>query len=517
MTEYYIINKIGVLRPDLNKAGRSEYSFLKGKTMDLIIYGMIYLGSALMVYNIYGFIRYALYIKGRERTGGSDSILYIPIFLLVMFLLGYIAVGIFVEPNIIVSAILFGGSVFVFIMYILLKRITNRIVENERNEAKLMAEQESSRVKNEFLSVVSHEMRTPMNVIIGLDSIALKDRDVPDTTRSYLEKIGSSAKHLLGMINNILDMNSIEAGELSAKCAPFSLGEAIEQVSAIINTLCDEKGLEYTLDMEDGIDGAYKGDEMMLKQVLIAILDNAVKYTDAPGKVSLSITDAWMDEERAVKFEINDTGVGIDKDFLPKIFDAFTKEDNSSTTIHGGSGIGLALTKKMVALMEGTIEVESKKGTETKFTVTLPLSLYCGGTMLDASGVSLEGRRVLIVEDVPENAEIAADLLELEGVVSEHAENGKVGVEMFESSPEGYYDAILMDLRMPVMDGLTATRAIRALVRPDAESIPIIALTANAFDSDIAQTFEAGMNAHLAKPADADMLYSTLRECIENA
>ena len=486
--------------------------------MTFAIYAMVYLGSALMVYNIIGFILFArkTAAMGEKKKNG---VLYFPIALLIMFLLGYLAVGIFGKPDLIVSGILFGGAIFVFIMYILLGKITKRIAENEQLGAKLMASEESNRAKAEFLSGMSHEMRTPMNVIIGLDTMALMDPSLAPDTKDKLEKIGASAKHLLGLINNILDMNSIDSGEFSVKNVEFSLCDAVGQINAIVGTMCSDRGLEYTVNSEEGVCGRYAGDEMRLKQILLSLLDNAVKYTEAPGKVGLDVARrAGIDGDAQLVFTVSDTGVGIDEKFLPTIFDAFTKEDASSTAIRGGSGIGLAVTKKIVDLLGGTIEVESKKGEGSKFTVALPFEKIADGVSGEnEEEASLEGRRILVAEDVPENAEIVMDLLDLVGALCEHAANGQIAVDMFKKSAPGYFDAILMDLRMPVMDGLEATREIRALSRPDAGIVPIIALTANAFESDVKRSVEAGMNVHLAKPADADMLYSTLKKTIKNA
>ena len=253
-----------------------------------------------------------------------------------------------------------------------------------------------------------------------------------------------------------------------------------------------------------------------------------MKYTDAPGTVTLSVgADGEENGLRTLRFAVSDTGIGIDSAFLPKIFDVFAQEDESSTTRFGGTGVSLAVTKNIVELMGGTITVESEKNVGSTFTVTLHL---CPAPAEEAPAEeapaeeapaeapedgSLSGRHILVVEDLDENAEIVQDLLELEGAESERAENGQIALEMFERSAPGTYDAVLMDLRMPVMDGLEATRRIRALPRADAKTIPIIALTANAFESDVRASMDAGMDAHLAKPTDTDCLYSTLKRLIE--
>ena len=491
------------------------------------IYLMIYLGAALMAFNIFGFARFAGSIRKQHSWEEGNGILYFPIALLTMFLLGYLAVGLFGKPDLIMAGILFGGSIFVFIMYRLLSGITHRIAENEQLEAKLMAAEEANAAKTSFLAGISHEMRTPMNVILGLDGMALKDPDLKQETRGYLEKIRLSARMLLGLINNILDMNRIETGSLTIQNAEFSLEDTLAQVNAVTGTLCETKGLRYEYRMPEGGGGRYIGDEVQLKHVLMSILDNAVKYTNAPGTVRLSVERVAADATtQTMLFTVEDSGVGIDSSFLPRLFEPFSQEDASSTNQFGGSGLSLAVTKNIVELMGGSIAVRSEKNVGSTFTVTLPLRCVPQDGEPEAPAapeeaaqtpVSLEGRRVLVAEDLPENAEIVMDLLELEGIEPEHAENGRIALEMFSGHPENYYDAILMDLRMPEMDGLTATRSIRALDRPDAKTVPIIALTANAFESDVKQSLGAGMNVHLAKPTDADLLYTVLRQEIGRA
>ena len=485
--------------------------------MEYLIYGLIYLGSILMLFNIYGFIRFMRMVSKRERWEKGKVILHIPVILLILFLLGYLAVGIFGKSDIIMSGILFGGSIFVFIMYILLGRITQKIFENEQLESKLRVTQESNRAKTEFLSGISHEMRTPLNAIIGLDKMALNEDGIADSTRDYLEKINLSAKHMLGLVNNILDMNSMETGAFAINDEEFALRDVIGQVNVIAETMCKEKDLTYICSQSDDVEGNYIGDEMRVKQILLSLLDNAVKFTDPPGKVELDIKKGLdPDVGDVLVFTVKDTGIGIDEEFLPNIFGVFTKEDASTTSSYGGSGIGLAVTKNVTNLLGGTITATSIKDVGSSFVVTLPLTPVQAAED-EAEAVvteTLEGRRILVVEDIKINAEIVMDLLEIEGAETEHAENGKVAVDMFTASAAGYYDAILMDLRMPVMDGLTATKRIRALNREDAKTVPIIALTANAFSSDVRECLDVGMNAHLAKPADSDQLYETLKTAI---
>ena len=483
-------------------------------------YCMVYAGSALMVYNIWRYTRFARRLQEKKKWGKERRVLHMPIFLLVLFLLGYLFIGLFGKPDLVVSGILFGGSVFVFIIFDVLQRITSSVQENERLEAQLRASEESNRVKSSFLSNMSHEMRTPLNAIMGLDALALQNPSLPEETREQLKKVGLSAKHLLEMINNILDMNSIEAGSLVLKEEEFSLGEMLELANIITRNRCEEKGLTYESRFSDSLDDYYIGDETMLKHALLNILGNAVKFTPAPGTVTFSVEqDETVGPHRTLRFIIRDTGIGIDEKLMPTLFTPFTKGDASNTNRYGGSGLGLALSKRVAELMGGGVAVDSTPGEGSTFTITVRLGASerkkeAEQSVSDGAGTELAGLHMLIVEDIDLNAEIVADLLDLEGISSDRAENGLVAVNMYAESKPDTYDAILMDLRMPVMDGLDATRAIRALERPDAKTVPILALTANAFDEDVRNSLEAGMNAHMAKPVDPDILFDNLRHLV---
>ena len=513
--------------------------------------------------------------------------------------------------------------------------------------------QEASRAKTVFLSNMSHEIRTPMNAIIGLDTIALNDEDISPETRDYLEKIGSSAQHLLNIINDILDMSRIESGRMTIKSEEFSFVKAVEQINAIISTQCSSKGLKYECRVIGEVDEFYIGDDMKLRQVLINILGNAVKFTPEGGTVSFLIEKiAGFDSKSTLRFIIKDTGIGMSEEFLPKIFDSFSQEDPSSPSKYGTTGLGMAITKSLVEFMSGDIKVESEKGKGTQFTVTVTLTDSERSTMTGAmtfnpgdltvlvvdddkvdleharlvlgqagfncevavsgeeavkmvelrnarrepyniilvdwrmpgmdgiettrkvrevagsssviviltsynwdditeeaksagvdsfvakplfaatvmneyesaysvrnntqtkSEVNLEGKRILVAEDVDINAEIMTMLLQSRGMTADVATDGQQAVNLFESNPEGYYSAILMDMRMPVMDGLEATGVIRSFDRADSKTIPIIALTANAFDEDVQRSLQAGLNAHLTKPVEPESLYSTLEGLI---
>ena len=481
-----------------------------------LTYGMVFSGAVLMVCNIFFFVQYARFVQKQKSWKRSNALLNIPILLLVLFLLGYLAVGILGKPDLVVAGILFGGSIFVFIMYRLLKGITRQIIEGERVEADLAAKEEADQAKARFLASMSHEMRTPLNVIMGLDEVALRHPALPPETREQLQKIDLSAKHLLSLINNMLEMNQLKTGQIALRHAEFSLRGALDQVNAIAATLCGEKGLGFEASLLEGTDYMLFGDETLLKEVLLSLLGNAVKYTEPGGKVRFTVeVYPRGDGRRNCRFSVTDTGIGISPEFLPKMFEPFSREEDGSTDRYGGSGLSLAITKDTVELMEGSINVHSEKGVGSVFTVTIPMRCTREEKIRiqpEAPEVSLEGRRVLVVDDLAENREIVADLLELEGVEIETAADGRIAVEMVKKSPPGYYDAVLMDLRMPEMDGLEATRRIRALNRPDAGTMPIIALTANSFESDVQASLAAGMNEHLPKPADADLLYQTLKK-----
>ena len=536
-------------------------------------------------------------------------------------------------------------------------RETRKSMEQQQVlEAALKEAETANKAKTAFLSNMSHEIRTPMNAIIGLDSIALNDKTISPQTREHLEKIAASAHHLLGIINDILDMSRIESGRLIIKHEEFPFSKTLEQVNTIISGQCRDKGLTYECRTKGQIDEYYIGDDMKLRQVMINILGNAVKFTPEGGKVSFIIEDmARMDNKATLRFTIKDTGIGMSKEFLPKLFDAFSQEDAATTNRYGSTGLGMPITKSIIELMNGTIDVESEKGKGTTFTVVITLtqaerrsaeeendielkphemsvlvidddriacehaevvlgqlgvsceSVMSGRAAIDmvkvrharredynlilvdwkmpemdgvettrqiraivgpdtpiiiltsynwediedearAAGVDsfaakplfagtvmdefreafrskrarlahetadLKGRRVLLAEDITVNAEIMMMVLSMREMEVEHAENGRIAVEMFSGHEEGYYDAILMDMRMPEMDGLEATRRIREMQRRDAKTIPIIALTANAFDEDVQRSMQAGLDAHLSKPVEPDVLFETLENLIK--
>ena len=522
----------------------------------------------------------------------------------------------------------------------------------------LNAAKEADKARSAFLSSMSHEIRTPMNAIIGLDTLALKKGNLDGETRGYLEKIGGSARHLLTIINDILDMSRIESGHVALRKEAFSLAALLEQVCAPVKAQCEEKGLTFECRKLNETGDAYIGDETRIREALNNILSNAVKFTEAPGCVTLTVEKtAAFEEQSTLRFRVKDTGIGMEESFIPHIFDAFSREDGSNRNRFSGTGLGMAITRQIVEIMNGTVSVKSEKGKGTEVTVAVTLKDgsaedTAAGSMIDPAKLSvlivdddpveaehaksvlddvgiradscsnghealerlreahgkrrpynlilmdwnmpgmdgletseeirrqfgdesaivvltayswddirdeahkvgvdhflakplfasnvmeqirqiarqadrpllreskradLKGRRILLAEDLQSNAEIMTDILEMENIRTDHASNGKIATDLFAKSDPGTYSAILMDIRMPEMDGLEAAAAIRAMNREDAKRIPIIALTANAFDEDVQRSMQAGMNAHLSKPVDSDQLVRVLGELIWQA
>ena len=410
--------------------------------------------------------------------------------------------------------LLVGGAVIVAlsVMAALLYR------NGKRLKVALEQAREANAAKTTFLSNMSHDIRTPMNAIVGLTHLALEEEDL-GTIRSYLDKIDASSDFLLGLINDVLDMSKIESGSLTLSPEPLTRVEFAESIDTVIRPLMDSRRLNFECRLEDGPD-CILVDRLRFNQIFLNLLSNAAKYTPTGGKVSLIMEElpARAGESR-LRFTVRDTGVGMSEGFLDHLYDPFSQEHSQLSGNIKGTGLGLPIVKSLVDAMGGTIAVESHLGQGTTFTVELTVPLAEPVAEADPqqrpAGSELAGSRILLVEDNEINTYVAKLILEEVGCVVTTAENGQDALEQFEASAPGGFDAILMDVRMPVMNGIEATQAIRALSRPDAAAVPIIAMTADAFAEEQKRTLDAGMNAHLAKPIDPPLLYAVLESQIQ--
>ena len=384
-----------------------------------------------------------------------------------------------------------------------------------------------SQAKSDFLSRMSHEIRTPMNAITGMTAIAKTVLDDKEKALDCLEKIESANTYLLSLINDILDMSRIESGKVELNLESADLNRRLLRLEALLRPQAQAKGLNFAVD--NGFSGPpVLLDELRLSQVLINIVGNAIKFTPAGGRVALRLEQLPPDPVQEsqsgarLRFSVEDTGIGISREALGRIFNAFEQGTKNTSLTYGGTGLGLAISSRLVQMMGGALEVRSEPGEGTTFSFVLHLAYAPEGTApvelaeeaaVDAA-YTAEGRRVLLAEDNALNREIAESILRMRGFAVETAENGQEAVDLFASRPPYYYDAILMDIRMPVMDGLEATRRIRTLGKPDSRTMAIIAMTANAFDEDMKKSLASGMSCHLSKPIEVDKLLEALRRCM---
>ena len=382
------------------------------------------------------------------------------------------------------------------------------------NMKKAVAKAEAENMaKSEFLSRMSHEIRTPMNAIVGLSTlISMKDH-VPEDVKESLAKLNDSSRYLLGLINDILDMSRIDQGMMTIAEESFSLNRALDEICSIMQAQAQRKQVKLSSRLEIKHTDL-TGDPIRLKQVLMNLLSNAIKFTPKDGRVSLTVTELEEnDTGAAYLFCVSDSGAGIPKEDISRIFESFEQLGNNRNRSQG-TGLGLPISRTIVELMGGTLSVKSKvgSGSEFYFTISLPYGKPVETHEHDVSAQTFANTRFLLAEDNLLNAEIATDLFAAMGAQVELAADGAQAVELFMNSQSGYFDLILMDLQMPNMDGLEATKSIRASSHPEAKSIPIIALTANTFQEDRDMTRAAGMNDFLAKPLDMEQIHVVLQK-----
>lgn len=401
------------------------------------------------------------------------------------------------------------------------KQYRNEHEQIERlREAKLEADRANS-AKSMFLSSMSHDLRTPLNGIIGFTNLAINESD-PVKKQDYLNKVKSSGTLLLDLVSDTLELSRIESGKSVLSPEAVSIREMAEAVVTALGPSAEIKNLALKADPAAFPDKVVWTDRLKFQKIFLNLLSNAIKYTPSGGSVSASIVmlDPPVDG-RNCRVTVSDNGIGIAEEFLPHIFDAFAQEHRPESANVLGTGLGLAIVKKTVGIMGGAIGVESKAGKGSTFTVDLPLEeardAQIGSKARADTSASLKGRHILLCEDNYLNTEIAKILLEDKGMTVDCAKNGRLGIELYRDSVPGHYAAILMDIRMPVMDGCEAARLIRRMQRPDAASIPIIAMTADAFEEDIRNCIAAGMNAHVTKPIDPKKLFAALCEFINPA
>ena len=398
---------------------------------------------------------------------------------------------------------------------------------NQALQAAADAAENASRAKSDFLSRMSHDIRTPMNAIVGFSTLLARDAEKPEKVLEYTQKISASSNHLLGLITDVLDMSRIESGKTALNLAADRLTDIAAGLEAVIRPQTNAKNQSLIIRTEDIRHDAVFVDRVRLNQICLNLLSNAVKYTPAGGHIQLIMAERSCSGATAnVEIVVEDDGYGMSQEYQKVIFDSFTREEDSRTSKIQGTGLGMAITKNLVDLMGGTIRVESQKGRGSRFTVALPLqidqSAQTAAQMRSEKSEeareeesALSGLRVLAAEDNELNAEILEAILEMRDAACDIRENGQLALDAFLQSSPGQYDLILMDVQMPVMNGYEATRAIRGSDHPAAKTIPIIAMTANAFAEDIQASLDAGMNAHISKPIDLEALEKTVRSVMQ--
>ena len=454
------------------------------------------------IYNAYS-ILLSLWRIHKEKNAEKRKVLWQPVFYIVPFF-----IGIFLQCFF--NTMPWANTFLTITILLIFVNNQQRLLQKKTQDAEAAV-----RAKSEFLSHMSHDIRTPINGMMGMLDIAQAHLNNPEKMDLCLSKMRGAADQLLSLINDVLDMSKIETGSIQLVEEPFDMIRLLNGTLAVQEIIASEKSLTIEQDIEGAIEHpCVCGSPNYVRSILVNIISNAIKYTNPGGDIFVSARELSCDGEY-VKFEfiVSDTGIGMSEEFAEHIFEPFTQEHAENRSSYQGTGLGMSIVKNLINKMKGTITLETKQGEGSTFTITLPVKLdtVCfEETETEEEETSIEGMKILLVEDNDLNLEVAQYILEDAGAEIIVARNGLESVELFEQSESDSFDVILMDVMMPVMDGLTATKRIRKLKRKDARTVPVIAMTANVFNEDIIAAKEAGMNEHIAKPLDFDKLIHTL-------
>lgn len=454
------------------------------------------------IYNAYS-VLLSLWRIHKEKNVEKRKVLWQPVFYIVPFF-----IGIFLQCFF--NTMPWANTSLTITILLIFVNNQQRLLQKKTQDAEAAV-----RAKSEFLSHMSHDIRTPINGMMGMLDIAQAHLNNPEKMDLCLSKMRGAADQLLSLINDVLDMSKIETGSIQLVEEPFDMIRLLNGTLAVQEIIASEKSLTIEQDIEGAIEHpCVCGSPNYVRSILVNIISNAIKYTNPGGDIFVSARELSCDGEY-VKFEfiVSDTGIGMSEEFAEHIFEPFTQEHAENRSSYQGTGLGMSIVKNLINKMKGTITLETKQGEGSTFTITLPVKLdtVCfEETETEEEETSIEGMKILLVEDNDLNLEVAQYILEDAGAEIIVARNGLESVELFEQSESDSFDVILMDVMMPVMDGLTATKRIRKLKRKDARTVPVIAMTANVFNEDIIAAKEAGMNEHIAKPLDFDKLIHTL-------